>query len=317
MPALLLSAEQRWLICSSVDSQRYFDEELNGLGFQLKEWPWHWNRAEYLADLAQGKSLACDRPFAETRFAGDALVRLRRMLSPRDQACFRSLGRAVGHALEATCRTMSRGQSEEEVAGQVSHRLLHRGVRPVSLSVVADGRSFRYRRGGYTTTPVQCYCIVSATAERYGLYATASRSVCFGPPSPELVNAVEAVCKVTATYIAASVPKGVVRDILATGRRVYALCGFEHEWHCAAQGHLTGRLPVEMLFTPTMLELLQPGTAVTWQASIGAAASCDTILVAEQEPELITASELWPLKTLRAYGKEVLRPSLLVRPPGG
>src|SRR5437660_636992 len=37
MPAVLLSAEQRWLVCANVDSQRFFDEELTGLGFQLKE----------------------------------------------------------------------------------------------------------------------------------------------------------------------------------------------------------------------------------------------------------------------------------------
>src|SRR5207302_4920451 len=43
LPALFLSPEQRWLVASNVDSQRLFDEELNGLGFQLKEWPWHWN----------------------------------------------------------------------------------------------------------------------------------------------------------------------------------------------------------------------------------------------------------------------------------
>src|SRR5690348_14681616 len=41
-PALYFSPEQRWIIASNVDTQRLFDEELDGLGFQLKEWPWHW-----------------------------------------------------------------------------------------------------------------------------------------------------------------------------------------------------------------------------------------------------------------------------------
>ncbi len=316
MPALLLTAEQRWLLCANVDSQRYFDEELDGLGFQLKEWPWHWNRTEYLLDLYQGKSLACDRPFAEAKLVADSMMRLRRVLSPYEQNCLRSLGQSLGHAMEATCRTLVRGQSEEEVAGQLSHRLLHRGVRPVSLSVVADGRSLRYRRAGYTPTPIQFYCLVSATAERHGLFASASRAVCFGPPAAELAKAVESVCKVTATYIAASYPKGVVRDILAAGRRIYMLCGFEHEWHCGPQGHLTGRMPIEIAFTPTLLELLQPGSVVTWQSSIGAAASGDTILVTEQGPELITVTEMWPLIGVRAHGKNVLRPSMLVREPG-
>src|SRR5262245_734165 len=41
MPALYFSAEGRWLLASNADSQRLFDEEVDGLGFQLKEWPWH------------------------------------------------------------------------------------------------------------------------------------------------------------------------------------------------------------------------------------------------------------------------------------
>ena len=43
-PALYCTPEGRWLISSNYDSQRLFDEEIDGLGFQLKEWPWHWGR---------------------------------------------------------------------------------------------------------------------------------------------------------------------------------------------------------------------------------------------------------------------------------
>src|SRR5262245_40218831 len=38
LPALYYSAEGRWLLSSNVDSQRLFDEEIDGMGFQLKEW---------------------------------------------------------------------------------------------------------------------------------------------------------------------------------------------------------------------------------------------------------------------------------------
>src|SRR5262249_4062270 len=62
MPAIYFNPEGRWVLCSNVDSQRLFDEELDGLGFQLKEWPWHWGRAQLLADLCQGRTVACDQP---------------------------------------------------------------------------------------------------------------------------------------------------------------------------------------------------------------------------------------------------------------
>src|SRR5712692_661555 len=79
-PVLYFSADQRWALCSNVDSQRLFDEELNGLGFQLKEWPWHWGREQLLLDVCQNRRVACDRPFGDTKNVGDRLRRLRRQL---------------------------------------------------------------------------------------------------------------------------------------------------------------------------------------------------------------------------------------------
>ena len=47
-------ADQRWAVSCNADSQRLFDEELDGLGFQLKEWPWHVDRQQLFADWCRG-----------------------------------------------------------------------------------------------------------------------------------------------------------------------------------------------------------------------------------------------------------------------
>ncbi len=149
-PAVYCNGEQRWLLASNVDSQRFFDEELDGLGFQLKEWPWHWGREQLLLDLCHSKRLVCDQPFGDAKVATDRLRRLRRQLSVYEQACLRALGHILSHALEATCRTMEPNQTEREVAGQISHRLMHRGVLPLHIGVAAGDRSKRYRNYGFT-----------------------------------------------------------------------------------------------------------------------------------------------------------------------
>src|SRR5438105_3910271 len=122
-PCVYFQGQQRWLLSGNVDTQRLFDEELDGLGFQLKEWPWHWGRAQLLADLCHGKKIACDQSFSDCLIVGDRLAFARRTLSAWDQLRLRELGRATAHALEATCRSLDRGESEEEIAGQVAHRL--------------------------------------------------------------------------------------------------------------------------------------------------------------------------------------------------
>ncbi len=313
MPALYFSPEGRWVLSSSVDSQRLFDEEVDGLGFQLKEWPWHWGRAQLLADLCQGRHIACDLPLNGCKGVADRLAKLRRNLTPYEHACYRALGQIVSHALEASCRTLAVGETEREIAGQVCHRLMHRGVTPVAVHVAADGRSRVYRHLGFTATPIRSYCVLLVTARKYGLCATASRTVCFGALDAAVRKEHDTACKVTATYIASSWPDAVPRQIMASGRRVYQLSGVEHEWLLAPQGHITGHQPVELLLTPQTEELFHNGWAVTWRSSCGAAVSCDTFLISEDGPRAITAPESWPLKRIRVQGAEFMRPDVLVR----
>jgi Xaa-Pro aminopeptidase len=313
LSALYYSTDQRWVLASNVDAQRLFDEELDGLGFQLKEWPWQWGRAQLLADLCQGRTVACDRPLGNCQLVVEPLRRLRRATTVYEQACYRALGLIVSHALEATCRTLERGETEREIAGQLSHRLFHRGAQPLHIEVAADGRSRLYRQCGYTALPVQRYCVLSVTARKYGLCATASRAVCFDEPDPRFRKEHDAACKISATYLASSWPDAVPRQVLAAGQRVYLMTGFEHEWRLCPQGHVTGRLPVELALTPDTTELFQSGWPVAWRSSVGAAFSCDTLVVTDDGPQVVTPTELWPTKRIRVQGADFFRPDLLLR----
>src|SRR5439155_14378456 len=122
---------------------------------------------------------------------------------------------------------------------------------------------------GFTGTPISTYCVLGVTGRKYGLYATASRSVCFGAADAQVRKDHDVACKVSATYVASSWPDAVPKQILATGRKVYLVSGAEHEWMLSPQGHLTGRAPVELLLTPDTEDLLQANWAVTWRGSSG------------------------------------------------
>jgi Xaa-Pro dipeptidase len=313
MPAAFFTPDGRWALCSNVDSQRIFDEELDGLGFQLKEWPWHWGRAQFLADLCQGRPIACDKAVLGCKLVANQIRDLRCRLSTYEQACYRALGQIVSHALEACCRTIAPGDSEREAAGQLAHRLMHRGAHPLEVGVAAEDRLRGYRQFGFTSAVMRTYCVLTVTARKYGLHATASRSVCFGPPSTAIRQDHDNACKVSATYVASSWPDALPKQILATGRRVYLVSGAEHEWLLSPQGCVTGRSAVEMQITPQTDTLLQAGWAVSWRGSAGAGLSCDTFFLSEDGPRAVTAAESWPLKRIRIQGDEFVRPDLLVR----
>ena len=141
----------------------------------------------------------------------------------------------------------------------------------------------------------------------------ASRSISFGQPDAEFRRDHDATCKISAAYIAGSWPDAVPRQILLSGRRIFQLLGYEHEWLLCSQGHVTGWTTVEKVLAPQTEELLENNWAVSWQVSVGGAVSSDTFLLSEEGPKLVTPIENWPVKRIRIQGAEFLRPDILIR----
>jgi Xaa-Pro aminopeptidase len=314
LPGLYLTPEARFVVSNNVDAQRLFDEEIDDLGFQLKEWPWHWEREALLNHLGKGRPLASDVPLADCKNIGERLRWERRGLTLYELAAYRELGLVVAHALEATCRTLGAGQTEQEIAGQLAHRVLHRGAEPLAVMALGDGRARRYRRGVPSSAPVTKSCVLSLTARLAGLCVSASRTTTLGPADGVTLKEHDTACKVTANYFASSWPDAVPEQLLLAGRRVLQISGFEHEWRMAPQGWLTGRSPVEQLLTPKTTELFRVGVALTWQSSVGAALSCDSFVVTAKGPVLITQPAAnWPVKRIRIQGNYMSRPDVLQR----
>lgn len=311
-PGVYTNGRQRWLLSSSVDSQRLFDEELDRLGFQLKEWAWPVGRAELLLNVTSGRSVAADRPFPNVPLVNDRLRPLVRPLSAYDQVAYRELARWVAHAVEATARGVRSGDAEEEVAGQLGHRLLHHGIEPAALSVTADGRGAKYRRAGFTSAPVARYCTVQATGQRAGLFATAARTVAFEVPD-ELRAAHALAAKLSAVYRSFSVPGATVSAATEANSVVLAGTPYEFDDRLSPPGYGTGRFAAEELRRAGHDEPLAAGQAVVWQPRVGPAACADTVIVTESGPEPVTPPAEWPFKRITVRGVTSDVPDLLVR----
>lgn len=315
-PGVYTNGRQRWLVCSNVDSQRLFDEELDGLGFQLKEWNWETGRFDFLTHLTSRKPTAADWAIPNVRSAGDRVRPLLRGLSHFEQVQYRQLGSAVAHAVEATARNFARKQTEEEIAGQLGHRLLHHGIELAAASVAADGRGETYRRSGAGPTPAVHTAVIQATGQRDGLFATCSRTVSFGPVPDKFRLAHDVAMRQAALLRSLTKPGTMLGAVGVSSRAALAQTPFEFDWRLSPAGYGTGRFAAEALRRGGVEEQLVPGAAVVWQPRVGAAAVVDTMLVTAEEPGAVTAAEEWPLKRLTVRGgapHDV--PDILVRDP--
>jgi Xaa-Pro aminopeptidase len=315
-PAVYTNGRQRWLICSNADSQRLFDEELDRLGFQLKEWAWEGGRADLLMSVTTGKKIAADRPFPGTQQVAERLRPLVRVLSESEMTDYRALGQLVAHAVEATARTVKVGATEEEIAGQLGHRLLHHGAEPAALSVTADERGARFRRTGFTSAAVRRTCLLQATAQRGGLFVTAGRAICLGELPEDFRKGYERSLRLAALFRSASVPGGTMKAARAEAPLVLAGTTHEFDGRLAPPGFGTGRFPAEELRRAGQDEPFVAGQPLVWQPRVGPAAVVDTVVVGAGGPECVTPPTAWPFKRVGIHGRSHDIPDVLVRSGG-
>lgn len=312
-PALMATLNQRWLLCSSMDTQRLFDEELDGFGFQVKEWPWHSHRDSFLADLCYGRKVASDLNIKECKNVGAFFENERRCLSAFEQEYVQKLGQLLAHALEATGRNLERGDREEEVAGHLAHRLLRHGVEPIALQISADQRARNYPRSGFTSATVERTCLLQATVSKYGLFATASRMVCFGPPDESLQQEYEAACSLYASWVESIKANDRPAALFETMRSRFKDTPDEHRGHYSTPGWLTGRMAVELMFTDNKNDVFEEGQLHVWQARSRGTSVCDTFLLKENTWIPMTAVEDWPIRCYVIQGTRVECPDILIR----
>jgi hypothetical protein len=75
--ALFITPEARVVVANNVESGQLFDRQLGGLGFQLKQRPWHEGRLGLLEDLCRGRNVACDALQPGTTDASTEVAALR------------------------------------------------------------------------------------------------------------------------------------------------------------------------------------------------------------------------------------------------
>jgi len=313
--ALFITPESRVVATNNVDSGQLFETELPGLGFLLKERPWHEPRQQLIDDLCRGRRVACDGYWQGTKDEAARVAALRLPLEKLECDRLRILGRSVAHAVEATARNFSLGWNEDDVAGQLSNRLVKHGVTPVRLQVVADGRSRLYPHWRSSQAVVKRWAIVSAVGSQWGLHAAATRVVCFGNPPDEVSRTHQYVAMIEATGIFFSQAGNIMATVWDKVRRIYEKCGSPLDWQLCDQGSITGYQVCESPIVPRSDVTLEAGIPLIWQPSIGPVSAGDTILISEHGTEMITPPQEWPRVNISVRGNMVEVPDLLIREP--
>lgn len=308
---LFITPDARVVLTDNVSGPELFESQLAGMGFQLKERPWHHPLQNLIHDICHGRRVGSAGRSGMPDISSE-LAQLRLPLTDRERNRLRSLGRDVAHAVEATGRRLQRNSTESDVAGELVHRLYRRGVHPVSIQVCADGRRGRIRPRQPGEVPIRQSAVLHVIGQRDGLHAAAGRTIAFDQASRELTEAHQAAIMIQATGLRFSQPGWSIAETWQRVARLYEKTGHANEWQLSPQGCVSGYRLCEAAIQPDSEFQLQAGMPICWQTSIGPALAADTMICSEQHFEPVTPMEKWPKLQVKVKDLALSRPGILV-----
>ena len=311
--ALLFTPRRSYLIADRIEMPRLLAEEVAGLPFEPREFPWYApaRRAALITSLAEGP-LAADVPVVGTRLLTDEVAALRYDLTLDEQARFRALGQDTGAALESAARAATPGQTEQEIAGRLAAEVYARGATPVVILVAADERLTRFRHPPPSANRFTRAVMLVLCARRHGLVASATRLVHVGPLPDELRRRADAAAQIDAVAHAATTPGRDLCEVFEDILEAYTSTGYGHAWRDHHQGGLAGYENRELVANPRQSHLVRAGQAYAWNPSIAGVKSEDTLLVGGEQPDVLTATGAWPIVPVELDGQLHTRPDFLV-----
>lgn len=316
---LVLADGRKFLVSPNNESLRLMNEEVAGLGFELREYKWYEDKLavdrkmQIVRELAGG-AVASDLSYADLRVVESEIAALRVPLMESEIRRLHWLGRETTEAVAEVARTISPGMSERQMEAMTADALVRRGLRPTVLLMGADDRIRDYRHATPSDAKIRRYAMINVCAERWGLTIAVTRFVHFGPLPKELAERAAAVARVDATYLAHTVPGATADEILRAGARAYEKEGYPGEWEKHHQGGAIGYMERDWVTFPGLAEKVHVNQAFAWNPTITGTKSEDTVLVTDKGLEILTVSKDWPAITVEVEGKPWKRPAILVRP---
>lgn len=226
---------------------------------------------------------------------------------------YRYLGSRATELLENYCMSVHPGYTERELAAGLNKILQLEGLMPTVTLVACDERIDRYRHPIPQNKRFERSCMVVSCVRYKGLIVALTRMIHRGPLSVERKETFLKTITIDAELITATREGMDTASFFDHIKKVYAEAGYPEEWKLHHQGGAIGYQNRDYLLTPSTSYKMEKHQAFAWNPSITGAKSEDTIIIGEQQAEIITTSPSgWPnMKVTVSSGQTLSRPLIL------
>ena len=320
VPLLIRNDGRRYLFTTVANGARLMEEDLKGMGFELRETPWYGGKVDPCdADAPWrelvGGSIGVDSVAAGCRLMDREVSDLRNPLTTGEIREYRRLGQRCAEAVESVCRKLQPRMTEKSIESLLAEALLHHSITPVSIRVTTDGRI-----GSYGDAPaaedrkLEKAALVRVCGRRWGLHVSLSRMTCFGPVPEGLQRAAIAAARVNAGFWARTVPGAGESSIIEGAYFDYAGVGFPDEWRRFELGGAIGYQSLDWaILRGSSGRTVRAGQAFAWSPAVQGVRVEDTILLTAETMEILTRTPDWPVIESGALGRIYRSAGILVR----
>ncbi|MEA5145874.1 MAG: M24 family metallopeptidase [Candidatus Limiplasma sp.] len=313
---LLITAQEQYVFANASEQFRIPEEELNGLGFQRIAFPWDGCEEDALRPYVEGKCIASDCGAFDTPDHSAEIGGLRSPLTPEEIARYREIGPLCAGIVEDCCREISPCDTEYQIAGNVTGKLMALGFQVPVCLIAADERLLKYRHPLPVGARVKDRAMIAICAQKYGLTISMSRIVCFTPLDAETQKKYDALLKIDATYILNTTAGARAGEIVQKAHQEYAQSGYEADFHLHHQGGALGYLTRDYCANEANQSMVLDGQAFSWNPTIAGVKCEDTYLVFGDRQEILSDTGNWVYRDVSVDGKTVRRPLILIKPSG-
>ena len=309
--SLLITPKSRYLLTTNIEVPRLEKEEkLAEQGWEFLVSPWY-SENDQLAKLTAGLKLGTDEAFPTATDLSSEIAWLRSQLTPAEGLRFRILGNLCAEAMRKATSMVRPGMTEFQIAALLSQAVESRGAQATVNLIATDERIFSFRHPLPTNKTLERYAMLVLCGRKWGLVCSITRLIYFGSLPDELRQKMEATARVDAAMISATRPGRTMGEVFHVAQDAYRIAGYPNEWQLHHQGGIAGYEPREMIATPSSAQPVLVGQAYAWNPSITGTKSEDTILVGENENEIISTMADWPTIDIQVGNQVIKRPAIL------
>ena len=288
---LIITYDSATAVTNVVEAPRLIAEELPS-EVSVKTIKWSEGRDP---QLPKGAKVGSDQPDADRIDLGTEIEIIRASLIESDVARFKQICVDAAVALGNAIKQVESSDREIDVAGLITHALWQADLEIAFLGVAGQERVHKFRHPLPTDAVVGNRVSASICAKRKGLIASVTRIVSFEPVTDAIAKDYEAIYKVEAAMLDATVVGKVFSDPINAAISAYPANGLDSdEWAKHHQGGPTGFLPRDWPANTGSARLIANNQPIAWNPTGKGFKAEETILATNSGVKILSQDPDWP-----------------------